>query len=235
MKPLIEFLLCFAAVLLLSLDGCDAEAQTVSAEAVCRVQHAIRWRDAAWGEDMCREVAGAANATKDPIQSFARAINESDLVRLAIRLTLRQDGAVAVDVGFQGVRCVLKGADARAAWRSVRVLTNEQLQLHPPRGRCTNGPARGLTIQQLQNPRTNFEKAEQVFEMHGRDLGGYNGAKTPERQQAYRARIGAIMSALGGVQVKVRGPRMRKLTGQIVEAVSRLVRSKSRAKITIPR
>jgi hypothetical protein len=219
-------------VLLLCCLECSAEAaQPVNSETVCRVQNAIRWRDAAWGEDMCRAVAGAANATKDPLQSFARAINESDLVRLAIRLTLRPDGAVAADVGFQGVRCVLKGADARAAWRSVSVLTHEQLQQHPPLGRCTNGPVRGLTIRQLQDPGTNFAKAEQVFELHGRDLGAYNGAKDPERQRAYRERIAAIMAALGGVQVRVTGPRMRKLTGHIIQAL----RSKPHHEITVPR
>jgi len=186
---------------------------------VCAVQHAIRWRDHAWDDGMCKIVTRAANETKDPTQSLARAINESDLVHRAIRLTLRPDGAVAADVGLQGVRCVLKGADARAAWRSVGVLTHEKLQQHPPRGRCTNGPARGLTIQQLQDPRINFEKSEQVFDLHGRDLGAYNGAKDPERQRAYRARIGAIEAALSGVEVKVSGSRLRKLVRQIVAAV----------------
>jgi len=113
MKPLFEFILCFAAVLLLSLDGCDAAGQTVSAEKVCAVQNAIRWRDSAWGEDMCRAVAGAANSTNEPSQSFARAVNESDLVNRALRLTLRPDGAVAADVGFQGVRCVLSKVQTR--------------------------------------------------------------------------------------------------------------------------
>lgn len=232
---LIRFVACTLAVMVGSYDGCDVRAdqahQAITPELVLAVQSAIRWRDAAWGEDMAREFATAVNRTRDPLQTMAGAINESDLRRLALRLTLKGDGSVAADVGIRGVRCVLKGADARAAWRSVSVLTQEQIEQQPPRGRCTNGPARGFTIRQLQNVRTNITVAEVVFNRHGRNLGQYNGATQGWRQRAYAGRILAIEAALQGRQVRVKLPRMVKLTGQIVQAVQDL-RSKPPAPIT---
>jgi len=90
------------------------------------------------------------------------------------------------------------------------------------------------------DPTVNIDVGAQILAtLHGGSLVGYNGGPNA-REHGYPAKVGAIMSALGGVEIRVKGhrmrelreanrsrrsktPRMEKLTGQIAkggEAVS---------------
>lgn len=144
---------------------------------------------------------------------LAVAIVESDLRERAINVS--KPGVY--DIGLMGVRCVtVFGAHARADWRSVSVVTST-METQTPRGRCTNGPARGLYAHQLFNGPTNIRTAERVlYETHGGSLRGYNGGT---REHGYAKRIHAIEAALGGVLVPGVTGRTAKLCRQIVEAV----------------
>ncbi len=62
-----------------------------------------------------------------------------------------------------------------------------------------------------------------------RNLQSYNGGT---REHGYAARIGAIMAALQGVQVKVKGRRMRNLVLKIAEAVAREMMIDAQARAT---
>lgn len=241
MKPILLFLACGLAVLLGSYDGCGARAdqphQTITPELALAVQNAIRWRNAAWGEDMAREVAGAVNETPDPVQTVAQMINESDMRERAMRVTMLPDGRVAYDIGLMGVRCVTIGSLAEEIGSSsAGANSGPTLQIQTPRDRCLNGPARGIYAHQLFDPATNIRTAMAVLKSHEGDLNRYNGCRETKRRKCwYSARVEALVAALGGVQVKVMGPRMRKLTGQIIAALARLARSKALAEGTIPR
>jgi hypothetical protein len=226
MKLVFTFLACAAAVLIGSFNGCSAEAAepvrarealAVTAEMVCSVQHAIRWREAAWTPMMCAKVAGALNETPAPVKFLAMAVNESDLRERAINVS--RPGVY--DIGLMAVRCVTLGAVAEETGSSSanpRSTTTTTI----PRDRCTNGAARGLYAHRLLEPMTNIRTAAAVLASHRGSLRRYNGGT---REHGYGARIAAIMSALGGVEVRVKGARMRKLVKQIVDAVEGAKRS----------
>jgi hypothetical protein len=179
----------------------------VSGEQVCGVQHKIRWREPAWTEAKCRGVAAALSETRDPLLMEAVCINESDL---------REDVVSHVrpgvyDAGLCGVRCVLPPG-------SVGSL---------PAGRCRNGPARGYTLRQLLDGPTNVRLAGEILHgTHGGNLRRYNGGT---REHGYASRVGAVLAALGGVDVFAkrrykeghrRETRVEKLTRQILEALA---------------
>ena len=171
---------------------------------VCGVQHAIRWREEPWAETQCQARARnfAASGKRwgfEPSLLFAIAINESDL-----RAKVARPDRGALDLGLMAVRCrVGRG------------------------GRCTNKPVKGMTPAQVMRPATNIEKgAEILATLHGGDLSGYNGGPNA-REHGYPRKVGAILSALGGVEVKVKGSRLRKLVRQIVAAVTTEARQRS--------
>ena len=170
---------------------------------LCDIQHAIRWRNAAWSDAYCGRVAGALNRSRDPLLLEAVCINESDL---------REDVVTVVrpgiyDVGLCGVRCVLDSGEGRG-------------------GRCRNGPASGHTLRQLLDGPTNVRLADEILhETHGGSLREFNGGT---RDHGSEGRVGAVREALGGQDVfegarggSVRETRMRKLTRQILGVVRR--------------
>jgi len=159
---------------------------------VCDIQRVIRFREAAWTQETCDRVAVALAETADPLLSLAIAINESDL-RPTVLANTRPN---VFDVGLMGVRCV-----------------------RGPGGRCTNGLVKGLSLAQLQDPEMNIFVANQILlekrQSHGPAfLRGYNVGVA--NGQGYAGKISALMSALAGTQIKVKGKRMRKLTAQIL-------------------
>jgi len=113
----------------------EIKASAVTAELVCNVQDAIRWREPAWTSSRCDRIAAALNATPAPAVLLAVAINESDLRPRAIA----RHGDRS-DVGLLGIRCV-----------------------HGKGHRCTNGPAAGLTIRSLMEPTTNIRVGAAVL------------------------------------------------------------------------
>ena len=189
------------------------DAASVSPEVVCAVQRAVRWREPAWSPRECARVASALDATPTPRLLAAVVSNESDWRQRAI---LRVRPGV-YDVGLAGVRCVLPGAGAGENGSPTASPTTTRTQL--PRGRCTNGPARGFTIRQLQDPATNVRVAAEVLAGKGGDLGSYNGATTRKKRVRYAGKVSALVSALGGVEVPVRGRRLRELVRKVVSAV----------------
>ena len=193
-------------------------ATEVSPNLVCEVQHAIRFQESEWSPELCQELATAYNKEGEsqkikglPVIGFAISINESDLrakvtsepfkrIILTKKKKLPKEVKV-VDVGLMGVRC-LKGE----------------------KGHCINDPVSGMTVSNLLNPIKNIEVGMKIlkskYEMHGKDwLMKYNGGST--ESHGYAGKINAILFALNGIQLKVSGKRMKKLTGQIVEAVTR--------------
>jgi len=187
---------------------------------VYRVQHAIRWRSAAWSADKCEMLSEAFNGTRDPQLTAAICINESDWREDVVSFV--RPGVY--DVGLCGVRCVLypggsataRGYGPRSAGRPADL----------PAGRCQNGPARGYTLRQLLDGPTNIRVADQILhETHRGSLRRYNGGT---REHGYAGRVGAVLAALGGVDVFAkrryksghhRETRGEKLTRQILEAL----------------
>jgi hypothetical protein len=202
------------------------ESVVVSGDQVCRVQHKIRWREAAWTPARCRRQASAFNSTRDPPLLEAVCINESDFREDVV--TFVRPGVY--DAGLCGVRCVLYlGSSATARGDGLRSAGSPA---DLPAGRCQNGPARGYTLQQLLDGPTNVRLADEILhEAHGGSLKRYNGGT---REHGYAARVGAVLAALGGVDVfakrrrkgdHLRETRMEKLTRQILEVVAEEKRS----------
>jgi len=181
----------------------DAVAPTgpdVTAELLCSVQNSIRWREAAWTTVECqaraRDFADAGRWGFPPAQLLAIAINESDL-----RVKVVRPDRGALDLGLMAVRCRL-GTD----------------------GRCTNKPVRGMMPAQVMRPATNIEKgAEILATLHGGNLASYNSGHKGDLR--YPTKVSAILSALGGVEVRVCGVRFRMLVRKIVAAVQKEKRS----------
>ena len=173
----------------------EAAPPPVTAALVCAVQHAICWQEDEWTEPQCQARARDFDASGKrwgfaPTQLFAMAINESDLRTKAIR----QDRG-ALDIGLMAVRCKVG-----------------------PGGRCVNKPVKGLTPAHLMRPALNIDKgAEILATLHGGSLSGYNGGPNA-REHGYPEKVAAIMSALGGVEVRVKGKRMRELVKRIARA-----------------
>ena len=174
-----------------------SDAVLVSTEVVCAVQHAVRWREAEWTKMECRDRArDFADAGRrwgfSPTQLVAMSLAESDF-RVGAQ---RVDGG-ALDEGLMGVRCVVGR-----------------------RGRCTNWPVRGLTPRQLLEPRRNIMAGAQILaELHHGDEAGYNGDHSGTDR--YPRKVAAIAASLGGVEVRVRGRRLRELVRKVVAAVVR--------------
>ena len=188
--PTLTFLLLFnVANGYAALDA--AEPVRVTPALVCSVQSAIKLKSTpAWVRPRCEEVAAALNKTRDPLLTLAVAVNESDMRAAA----LAHVGPGVYDVGLVGVRCVLGTG-----------------------GKCTNGHARGRTLSELRDPVINIWVGSAIMEekreRHGRRwLRHYNGGT---REHGYAGRIQAIMAALGGVELKVSGKRMRELVRRI--------------------
>ena len=175
-----------------------AEPVVVTPSLVCTVQHAILWRDPAWTERQCEARARDFTASGRrwgfaPAQLLAMAIVESDL-----RADARREDRGAVDVGLMSVRC---------------------RQATAPDYRCTNRPVRGLYVPQLMRPAVNIDMGARILAtLHRGSLAKYNGGPNA-REHGYPEKVAAIMGALGGVEVRVTGKRMRKLVRQIVAAV----------------
>jgi hypothetical protein len=163
---------------------------------VCRVQHAILWQEQPWTPQACEARADDFTASGHhwgfPARVlFAIAINESDL-----RTKVARPDRGALDLGLMAVRCKV-GQD----------------------GHCTNKPVKGLTPAQVMRPAVNIEKgAEILATLHGGDLASYNGGPHA-REHGYPEKIRAILSALVGVEVKVKGRRMRELVRRIARVV----------------
>ena len=166
---------------------------------VCAVQHAIRWRDEPWSERLCESQAQSFTTSGerwgfDPLQLFAMAIIESDLRLMVIRFDRG-----GMDIGEMAVRCKV----------SQDVM----------RTRCMNKPVKGLTPAQVMQPWRNIEKgAEILATLHAGSLTGYNGGPNA-REHGYSGKVAAIMAALGGVKVLVKGATRRKRVEQIARAV----------------
>jgi hypothetical protein len=187
----------------------------VTPDLICKVQHAIRFREKAWSQDLCQKIASAFNKEgKFPgvknlsVVGAAIAANESDFREKVSSISFKRTillkkkkipkEVTVVDVGLMGIRC-LKGSD----------------------GRCTNGLARGLTLTQLLDPVKNIEIGMKIlkakYKAHGKNwLTRYNGGNG---EYGYSGRIHAILLAFEGKQGKVSKGRMTKMTGQIIEAV----------------
>jgi len=166
----------------------------VTPSLVCAVQSAIKLhRTPAWKPDRCEQVAGAMNSTGNPGQTLAIAVNESDLNEKAIHW--RATGGA--DVGLMGVFCAVeKGAKDDT---------------------CKNVPGGvPIKLRELFEPTASVYVATAILAEKGGSLRRYNGGT---REHGYEARIAAVMSALGGVEVRAKGARMRKLVGQIAKAV----------------
>lgn len=201
--------------------ACEEPARKVSARQLCKVKDSIRWRERAWDAGKCERIAKAFNATRDPVRMAAMAINESDLRADAIRVS----SPGVYDLGLMGVRCVTDGAHARAVWRSSGVTNGKNAQQQAPRGRCTNGPARGLFAHQLLDPEINIKTAAAVLAGHRGNEHRYNGATTSDKGRRYVGKLDAIEAALLGKRAKPGDERTKKLCGQIRAAVGTEIRS----------
>jgi hypothetical protein len=124
----------------------------VSADLVCVVQDAIRWRTSKMPRATCVKLADAFNAKVTPRLLLAMAINESDL---RPHVLARVSEHVS-DRGLGGIRCAEVD------------------------GVCANGPARGYTPTQLLNPVINIDLMDSVLRSKGYNLRLYNGG-TKER------------------------------------------------------
>jgi hypothetical protein len=196
------------------------ESEVVSTWQVCAIQHKIRWRSAGWSDVECQRLARAFNATRAPRLTEAVCLNESDFREDAVSFV--RPGVY--DVGLCGVRCVLASAGTVSATRGLRSSAGAASL---PGGRCTNGPARGYTLRQLLDGPTNVRLADQILHgVHGGSLRGYGG---DTRGGGYASRVGAVLAALGGVDVfakRRRGDwrrgetRLEKLVRQVVEVLS---------------
>lgn len=150
--------------------------QSVSASLVCQVQEAIRHQRQSWDRGKCKQVAAAMNQTLHPRMTLAIAILES---------RLRPDAFVDVrpgvaDVGLMGVRCVL----------------GEE-------GQCSNGPAKGITIDELKDAVTNVQVAGEIMKQKQAALGkrwlcGYGGTAGKRSRCPYSRTVTSMDAALAG-------------------------------------
>jgi hypothetical protein len=176
----------------------------VGAGTVCSVQGALRHGGRAWTARECSDVAAALDATGSFEKFLAIAVLESDLRGGAVvEHPPRPDGRRVLDVGLMGIRCLADG-----------------------RGRCTNGEARGLTVGQLLDPATSVRTAAAVLRGHGGSLDAYNGCSgSGHRRCRYGDKVAALVVALGGVEVRVSGARLRELVRRVAGAVRKSRRS----------
>jgi hypothetical protein len=193
----------------------------VSPDLVCNVQRAIRHRAPAWEASTCRDVARAIEQTARPRTTLAMAVLESDL-RVGVAVEAKPG---VFDVGLLGVRCVVRpGFTARdTGSRSAEILTSTQTQTDGMlAGRCQNGPARGHTLVTLADPVTNIHVAAQIMAdkraRFGKDWAWrYNGASKPN---GYSRKVRVVEAALGGVRLRTKCGRVRRLVELILAAVA---------------
>ena len=195
-------LVLWLAVVVMLLAGYAraAEPTQVTTALVCAVQHVIRWKDEPWTDRECEVQAQAFTASGqrwgfNPLQLLAMDIIESDM-----RPNVQREDRGALDVGEMAVRCKLG-----------------------PDGKCTNRPVKGLTPAQLMDPATNIDMGARILrELHGGSTLGYNGGPNA-REHGYSEKVAAIMAALGGVKVLVKGATMRKRVEQIARGVKYII------------
>jgi hypothetical protein len=189
----------------------------VTAGLICLTQHVIRWREAAWTTAECQSRARDFRDAGQrwgfaPEQLLAMSIAESDM-----RVRAQRVDGNALDEGLMGVRCVL-GRDAPNMRSGLFV------KLTHLATRCTNYPVRGLTTKQLLEPHRNIEAGARILaDLHHGDLASYNSGHPGGAR--YPTKVAAIISALGGVEVRVCGVRFRMLVRKIVAAVQKEKRS----------
>ena len=200
-------------------------APAITAGLICSVQHAVRWREATWTTAECqaraRDFADSGHRWGfAPAQLLAMCIAESDM-----RVRAQRVDGNALDEGLMGVRCVLgQNIPSTSTDGEPRKSAQNIPKNIPASVRCTNFPVRGLTTKQLLEPRRNIEAGARILaELHHGSLSGYNGDKTGGDR--YPKKIGAILAALSGVEVRVRGVRLRTLVRRIVAAVQKERRS----------
>jgi hypothetical protein len=205
-----------------ALGASHAQAEPVKPSLVCQVQHAIRWRDPAWTEQQCQARAREFMASGQrwgfaPVQLLAMAIDESDLRPEAMR-----EDRGALDVGLMAVRCHLRRTIIPMATSDGKQPNDARnIPKNIPSPTCTNKPVRGLTPAQLMRPSVNIDMGARILAtLHRGSLAGYNGGPNA-REHGYPEKVAAIMAALGGVEVRVSGKRMRKLVRQIVIATTK--------------
>lgn len=182
-------------LLLNAMPATNLPSVTITSEMICKVQFAIKHKREAWPPALCDRVAVAYNETFKPIYMLAISINESDLHYTAFARAQKR----TIDGGLTGVRCHLDN-----------------------RKRCKNWPVKGWTLKDLQDPVQNIHAGAKVLERklarHGAKawLYRYNGSP---HENGYTARIHAIIAALGGIEVKTKNVRIRKLIEKIIAAV----------------
>lgn len=176
-----------------------ARAAEVTVELVAVVQDAIRWNRPRWGYENVSQVTDALNETREPQVMLAIAVIESSMRQRAIAW---HRGRTVADVGLCGVRCVLKG------------------------GRCSVGPAKGMTVAALKSASANVRVAAAILATkrarHGaRAFDGYNGDR--DGSNRYGDNVRAIVAAFGGVVdlKRVKKRRVRDLARLIAAAVVR--------------
>lgn len=223
-KAQVLALAVFAAGLAGTTQACCAPVRAedrVSPELVASVQHAMRPKRAHWSPAMATRVANAMNTAERPSEMLALAVLESDMDANGIAW----HGVEKADVGLMAVRCVLHPGSSVTARgyrpRSAGALTARR-ETAVPAGRCQVGPARGLTVRQLQNPVRNIRVAARLLELKRKAFGeeylrGYHGSSNPN--DPYGAWVKAVMMAFGGCAVKVERARVRGLIRKIVQAI----------------
>jgi hypothetical protein len=196
---------------------------------VATVQNAIRWRAPGWSHARAAAVAQALNETPQPALMLAIGVLESDLRPRELLIRVRASNPTRH--GPRGT-----GVPARADWRSSAGTTDHERSteragtvkvadvglcgvacLLGPGGRCTNGPATGLTIAKLRDPATNIRVAAAVLAAHGGDLRRYHGSSNP--MDTYEARAMALVAAFSGAVTKVKNKRTRAHVRMIAAAV----------------
>jgi hypothetical protein len=203
-----------------ALGASHAQPVQVTPSLVCAAQHAIRWQDPAWTEQQCEARAREFTASGQrwgfaPVQLLAMSIVESDMRPTAARLDRG-----AVDVGLMAVRCHFKRIIPMATSDGKQPNDARNIPKNIPSPTCTNKPVRGLTVTQLQRPAANIDMGARILAtLHRGNLAKYNGGPNA-REHGYPEKVGAIMAALSGVEVRVSGKRMRKLVRQIVAAMA---------------
>ena len=91
-----------------------------------------------------------------------------------------------------------------------------------PTGRCQNGPARGHTLTELQDPVTNIRVAAQIMAEKRARFGAkaylyrFNGAT---HENGYTRKVRVVDAALGGVRLATKRGRLRRLVELILAAM----------------
>ncbi len=138
------------------------------AETVCAVKGKMMWKNAAkWSPSYCRLIArglldSAAKYDLPPTLLLAVMINESDLNEKAVNTTMRGGVVYAKDSGLMGIRCILDS-----------------------RGRCSNGPVKGLAWTAVMDPLKNIELGARELARY-RDGGGVDTVTMRVRDKSGR-------------------------------------------------